>query len=103
MKLLTEAMRRALPKLRSTESIPLEEKKIICKFFNPCGIGVWYVIEGQKEGDDFLFWGLVELFEQELGTFTLKELESVVLPFGAKIEFDSGFVGKRVKDVLKDS
>lgn len=88
MKLLTQAIKRKLPKIYETESIPLEEKPIICKFFNPIGAGTWYVIEGQEENDDFLFFGLIDLQERELGYFSLKELENVRLPLGFKIERD---------------
>jgi len=31
---------------------------------------------GQQEGDDFLFFGLVDGFEKELGYFSLSELKS---------------------------
>ena len=98
MKLLTKKIIKSLPKIYETEVIPLKEKKVICKFFNPCGAGTWYVIEGQPEGDDFLFFGLADLHEKEFGYFSLKELESIRLPFGLKIErdihFDESLVSK---------
>jgi hypothetical protein len=91
MKLLTETLKKQIPAIYETESIPLKEKDIICKFFNPCGAGTWYVIEGQQEDGDFIFFGLVDLHEQELGYFSLMELESIRLPFGLKIERDIHF------------
>ena len=91
MKLLTEGIKKKLPKIYETESTPLKEKDVVCKFFNPIGARTWYVIEGQQEDDDFLFWGLVDLHEQEFGNFSLKELESTKLPFGLKIERDIHF------------
>lgn len=71
MKLLTGTLKKQIPAIYATESIPLKDKDIICKFFNPCGAGTWYVIEGQEEDGDFIFFGLVDLHEQELGYFSL--------------------------------
>ncbi len=99
MKLLTQAIRKKLPKIYDTESIPLEEKPIICKFFNPIGSGNWYVIEGEQKEDDFIFFGLVDLQEQEFGYFSLKELESIRLPLGMKIERDIHFEDYKIKDI----
>ena len=65
---------------------------VICKFFNPCGAGTWYVLEGEKlENGDWEFFGIVDLFEREYGYFRLSELQSLRLPFGAKIERDMYF------------
>ncbi|OFZ15348.1 MAG: hypothetical protein A2X86_17690 [Bdellovibrionales bacterium GWA2_49_15] len=91
MKLLTQEIKKKLPKIYETESIPLKEKEIVCKFFNPCGAGTWYAVEGQQEDDDFVFWGLVDLHEQEFGYFSLRELESIKLPLGLRIERDIHF------------
>ena len=69
-----------------------EDAVVICKFFNPCGAGTWYVLEGEKlENGDWEFFGIVDLFEREYGYFRLSELQSVRLPFGAKIERDMYF------------
>ena len=100
MKLLTGEIKNKLPKIYETESIPLKEKEIICKFFNPCGSGTWYAIEGQQEDDDFIFFGLVDLHEKEFGYFSLKELESIRLPFGLKIERDRMLAEHKVSEVL---
>ena len=98
MKLLTKEIIKKLPKLYATESIPLADKEIVCKFFNPCGVGTWYVLEGQVEGDDFLFFGLVDLHEKEFGYFSLNELQSIRLSFGLTIERDIHFSSKKVSD-----
>jgi hypothetical protein len=99
MKLLTKQIINTLPKLYETESIPMEDKKVITKFFNPTGAGTWYVIEGQQEEDDFIFFGLVDLYEKEFGYFSLKELESIRLPWGLKIERDIHFNGKLLGEI----
>lgn len=91
MKLLTQQIKKQIPPFSSTERILLSEKTILCKFFNPCGAGTWHVIEGEARGDDFLFWGMVDLFEEEFGYFSLKELESLRLPYGFTVERDLYF------------
>lgn len=96
MKLLTKRLKNQIPAIYSTESVPLKEKEIICKFFNPCGAGTWYVIEGQEEEGDFIFFGLVDLHEQEFGYFSLEELESIRLPYGLGIERDIHFSKEKV-------
>ena len=86
MKLMTKKLEKEIPAMRSTENV--ENPKIAVHYFNPCGKGDWYVLEGEKQGDDWLFFGYVKgLGFDELGYFTLKELESVTIkPFGLGIE-----------------
>ncbi|HAZ13246.1 MAG: hypothetical protein A2X86_00540 [Bdellovibrionales bacterium GWA2_49_15] len=98
MKLLTSAIKNQLPKLYATEAIALKDKEVVCKFFNPCGVGTWYVIEGQQEEDDFIFFGLVDLHEKEFGFFSLRELESLKVPFGLTIERDIHFSQAKVQE-----
>lgn len=100
-KLLTKEIQKKIPKLYSSEKIPDDEKTIICKFFNPMGAGTWLAIEGEQKDDDFIFFGLVDLHEQEFGYFSLNELSSVRLPLGLKIERDIYFTKQTVKEYLK--
>lgn len=80
-----------------------EQAKIICKFFNPCGVGTWYVMEAEKqENGDFLFFGYVDLGDKdcaELGYFTLDELKSLKLPWGLTIERDLYFNDCTLQDI----
>ena len=94
MKLITKASEKKLlnTPLYSTDGNTV--KDVLVKFFNPCGTGTWYVFEAQKNGNDWEFFGLVDLYEKELGYFTLSELESIRLPFGLSIERDMYFNGK---------
>ena len=98
MMLITKEIEKSMPALYETESVPLKEKNIVCKFFNPCGRGTWYVAEGEKQDDgDWLFFGYVDLFgdhNNEWGYFTLNELKSIQLPFDLGIERDRHFTGK---------
>ena len=66
---------------------------IVAHFFLPHGRGDWWVIEGNHQSNDsWLFFGLVDLFCQELGYFSSKELEEVELPNGLKIERDNSWI-----------
>ena len=87
MKLLTTQIRRALPPLKSTETLGMDAP-IIVKFFTPTSSWTWYATE--FDGED-LFFGLVIGFEKELGYFSLSELESVQGPYGVGIERDLYF------------
>ena len=86
MKLLTKELRRKLPSLYSTErqSDPLVQ----AKFFTPDSNWTWYVLE--FDGDD-RFFGYVSGLENELGYFSLSELQSVRGPFGLAVERDLYF------------
>ncbi len=76
MKLLTQEIIQRLPKLGSQEGKDPKDMKVIVKFFDPTGSWTWYVTEGeQREDGDWEFFGFVHGFENELGYFTLSELE----------------------------
>ena len=85
---MTKTLAKKIPELRSTENE--ENPKVVAHYFNPCGSGDWYVLEGEKQNDgNWLFFGYVKgLGFDELGYFSLDELKSVKLPFGLGIERD---------------
>ena len=93
MKLLTAKIKKSLPALRSTVGVPPEEKKIMCKFFNPVGAATWYIAEGsQQEDGDWLLFGYADLgYGGEWGYSLLSELQSIKLSFGLGIERDIHF------------
>ena len=94
MKLLTKKIEEKLAKFPLYSTDGQKEKEVIVKFFNPYGPGRWYACEGEKQDNgDWLFFGLVELFEKEWGYFRLSELQSIKTPFGLGIERDKGFKG----------
>ena len=112
MKLLTQEIKKAMPPLYSTEDIYISNKIFVCKFFNPCGAGTWYVCEGSPEqphlplsqrSGDWKFFGLVDLgMGQEWGYFNLSELEELTLPMGLGIERDIHFKNEPAIKYLKD-
>ena len=103
MKLLTEAIRRTLPPLRSQEGKG-EEAIVHAKFFTPDSSWTWFATEGEPITDenggevDFLFFGLVYGLEKEYGYFSLKELESVRGPLGLAIERDMFFTPRPLRE-----
>ncbi len=96
MELLTKELRKKFPKLGATENTPLEEKVVVAKFFNPAGSWTWYAVEFDGKDE---FFGLVDGFELEWGSFSLSELKSVRGPFGLGIERDRYIGHPKIKDV----
>jgi hypothetical protein len=101
MKLLNDAIISELPKLYETEDIPNSEKEIICKFFNPCGSGTWYICEGEERDGDYLLFGLCYIFCWEWGYVSLNELEEVKLNNGLRIERDLQFEREKVSNIAE--
>ena len=62
------------------------------KYFNPVGVGTWFITEGNKlDNGDYEMFGYCHLGDDEyaeLGYVMLSELEKLNLPFGLKIERD---------------
>ena len=89
MILLTDDLRERLladGRDRDADHVP------VVKFFNPLGAGVWLASELDEDGDTL--FGLADLGYPELGSFSLKELISIHLPFGLGIERDILFTGE---------
>ncbi|MCT7573120.1 DUF2958 domain-containing protein [Aliarcobacter butzleri] len=73
-KLLPLSIIKNIPKLYETEN--QEEKICYVKLFLADSNWTWYIIEIDKQDNNTCF-GLVDGFEQELGYFTIKELENL--------------------------
>lgn len=74
--LLPPEVELTIPPLYASEETPRDEVKAVAKYFSPYSDWTWFVVEGSREGDDFIFFGLVYGFEKEWGYFSLSELES---------------------------
>jgi len=100
MELLTKEIREAFKKIGSQDGKGAEAVCVV-KFFDPAGSWTWYATE--FDGKD-TFFGLVDGFELEWGSFSLSELKSVKGPLGLGIERDRYFGMPKLKDVsrLKD-
>lgn len=99
MKLLTSELRARLPALYSTEGTPAMEKHVYAKFFFPMGSWTWFVLEGSRQEDDFLFFGYVIGLDEELGYFSLRELEGIDI-HGLRVERDLYFTPGTLGEVL---
>ncbi len=97
MKLLTKALLKRFSKVgsQSEDNNPI----VLCKFFNPCGSGTWYITEFNT--DDECFFGYVTgLTSNEWGYVSLHELSTVKCPpFGLSIERDLHFDEQRFLDL----
>ena len=96
MMLLTKELLKMLPPLYSQENI--KDPTVWCKFFTPDGSWTWYVLE--FDGTD-TFFGLVDGFDEELGYFSLIELESIRGKLGLPIERDRYFKPCLLSEVRK--
>lgn len=104
MKLLTKAIREALPSLYAQDDKG-NSAVVYVKYFAPDFSWTWYVMEGEPVLDecgneiDFEFFGLVEGFEKELGYFRLSELKSFRGKLGLPIERDLYFSPTPLKEI----
>jgi len=57
------------------------EQMVVCKIFNPGGAGTWYVMNQDPEDPDYL-WGIAEISEPEIGSFSKSELEILRISIG---------------------
>ena len=89
MELLTPQLRKVLPPLYAQENVADPIGHI--KFFTPDSNWTWYATEGSEEDGDFVFFGYVCGFENELGYFRLSELQAARGPLGLAIERDLYF------------
>jgi hypothetical protein len=116
MKLLTKAIVKSLPALYSQEKV--DDPKVVLKFFTPWSNWTWYVTEGSQVcGEcgmydctdpahtptprDWMFFGLVEGQETEMGYVTLGELEGIRGPAGLKVERDMWWTPVPLSEVRK--
>jgi hypothetical protein len=99
MELMTQEIRKQFKNIGSREGKEPEETICVVKFFNPTGSWTWYATE--FDGED-IFFGLVDGFELEWGTFSLAELQSIKGHFGLGIERDlHGGFPKKLGEVAR--
>lgn len=82
MKLMTESLAKEFEKYPLMSQDGMRGKaKVIAKYFNPCGVGTWFITEAEKEENgDYLMFGYCHLGDDEcaeLGYIRLSELESI--------------------------
>ena len=89
MQLLTKELEKQFPPLYANEEKEPKNIKIIAKFFDPTGSWTWFATE--FDPSTRTFFGFVKGFDNELGYFSLDELQSVKGRFGLGIERDLHF------------
>jgi hypothetical protein len=99
VKLLTKEIEGKMPKLYSQENVA--DPVVRVKFFTPDSNWTWFATEGERKGEDYLFFGRVDGFESELGYFALSELEAARGPLGLAIERDAWFTPKPLSEVTR--
>lgn len=103
MKLLTKAIE---AKFRQplAPGVPIQDRPVLVKYFDPCGRYTLYVVEANPAGDDWELFGYcvspLGADCDEWGYAALSELQSVRGRFGLGIERDLHFSGT-VADVLQ--
>jgi hypothetical protein len=65
---------------------PLSEIKAKVRLFNPTGIGTWHI--AAYDPDTQIAWGVAEVHEREVGSFSMAELVAYRGQFGLPIERD---------------
>ena len=99
MKLLTkEITEKALEQY--DKGSDLDEQMIVAKFFNPVGSWTWYLMNLANDKD--YAWGIVDGDAVEMGSFSVKELQDVKLPFGLGIERDLYFEPVKASELWKE-
>ncbi len=91
-----DCVREKLPPLYSTEHD--KDPIMQCKFFTPDSGWTWYASE--FDGED-IFFGYVIGLDDELGYFSLAELQAARGPFGLPIERDIYFEPTRLSVVKR--
>lgn len=98
MKLITKAVEKELAKYPLYSQDSKGDNAIaVCKFFLQ-GY-TWYVLEAEKNGDDYEFYGITVGQFTELGYFTLSQLKSVRGKWGLGVERDRWFKPTKVKEL----
>ena len=73
------------------------EQMVVAKFFDPIGSWKWFLMN-MHEDEDYC-WGIVKGNEVEMGSFSMKELEDIHLPFGLTIERDTLFEPVKASEI----
>ena len=98
MALLPKEIEQQLPLLYANEELGLAAQALV-KFFTPDSNWTWYASEYDPEHR--IAFGYVIGFEDELGYFSIEELEEVRGPRGLPIERDEFFKPKSLEEIRK--
>ena len=78
----------------------LDKQDVVVKIFNPYGQGTWYIMNADPDEPDYM-WGIVDLFETEMGSMSRDELVSLrISPLKFKLERDISFKPTNAKVIF---
>jgi hypothetical protein len=99
MDLLPDELRSRLPPIHSQEAET--DPVVYARFFVPGTELAWYPIEGETQGEDFLFFGWISGSRSEFDFFLLSQLEAFrgLLEL-QRVERDPAFAAGRLTDVV---
>lgn len=100
MKLITKAIETKAARIGRDDKTPRDEKPILVKLFNPTGAATWYATEYDAETRTFFGW-VTGLGFDELGYFSLDELEAFRGRMGLGIERDRHFGRHTLGEVIR--
>lgn len=93
MDVVFKNLEKRIPRLYETECVQLEDKIAAVKLQEAGTTKCWFVVEGEKLGNDFIFWGMIfDNHSRSYDFFTLNDLASESLSLKARIEEDIDFV-----------
>ena len=98
MKLMTKEIKEKAQK-QYDEGSDMEQK-VVAKFFDAMGDWKWFLMNMHKDED--YCWGIVDGFAVEMGSFSMKELQNIELPFGLGIERDMYFEPIKASELWKE-
>lgn len=96
MNLIPNSLLKNIPDLYDTENS--NDPMCYIKLFTPLSNWRWYIIELSKDDKETCF-GYVEGLENELGYFSLKELESIYTTVGIEVERDINFIPTKLSKI----
>ena len=99
MKLLTKEITDKAQK-QYKKGADIDGQMIVAKFFDPMGSWTWYLMNLADDKD--YAWGIVDGFEVEMGSFSMKELASIQLPLGLGIERDMYFEPVKASELWEE-
>jgi len=85
---------------RTDEAHEQQDPMVKVKLFNPTGIGTWWIAGYDPETG--LAWGAAELFEREVGDFSMHELIAVRGLMGLPLERDLHWAPRMLSVVLAE-
>jgi len=88
MKLITKEIEKKAPAIGTTGEMDPSDIKVVAKFFFPAGNWTWYMTEYDPE--ERLCFGFVIGHENELGYWSMDELEEIFVN-GLRVERDRWF------------